>query len=160
MIDSTLFRDILSQFASGVTVVTTRNGDTLHGLTVSSFCSVSLEPPLILVCIDKKASSHPVLQTSKRFAVNFLTAAQQDISNRFADPRRSPEERFQGLTVRTAVTQSPILPDVLAYLDCEVYAEYDGGDHTIFVGKVVAGEVGEGSPLLYWNRGYRELKLG
>jgi len=160
MIDSTLFRDILSQFASGVTVVTTRNGDTLHGLTVSSFCSVSLEPPLILVCIDKKASSHPVLQTSKRFAVNFLTAAQQDISNRFADPRRSPEERFQGLAVRTAVTQSPILPDVLAYLDCEVYAEYDGGDHTIFVGKVVAGEVGEGTPLLYWNRGYRELKLG
>ena len=159
MIDSTLFRDILSQFASGVTVVTTRNGDTLHGLTVSSFCSVSLEPPLILVCIDKKASSHPVLQTSKRFAVNFLTAAQQDISNRFADPRRSPEERFQGLAVRTAVTQSPILPDVLAYLDCEVYAEYDGGDHTIFVGKVVAGEVGEGTPLLYWNRGYRELKL-
>ena len=159
MIDSTLFRDILSQFASGVTVVTTRNGDTLHGLTVSSFCSVSLEPPLILVCIDKKASSHPVLQTSKRFAVNFLTAAQQDISNRFADPKRSPEERFQGLAVRTAVTQSPILPDVLAYLDCEVYAEYDGGDHTIFVGKVVAGEVGEGAPLLYWNRGYRELKL-
>ncbi len=159
MIDSTLFRDILSQFASGVTIVTTRNGETLHGLTVSSFCSVSLEPPLILVCIDKKASSHPVLQTSKRFAVNFLTAAQQDISNRFADPRRSPEERFQGLAVRTAVTQSPILPDVLAYLDCEVYAEYDGGDHTIFVGKVVAGEVGEGAPLLYWNRGYRELKL-
>ena len=159
MIDSTLFRDILSQFASGVTVVTTRNGDTLHGLTVSSFCSVSLEPPLILVCIDKKASSHPVLQTSKRFAVNFLTAAQQDISNRFADPRRSPEERFQGLAVRSAVTQSPILPDVLAYLDCEVYAEYDGGDHTIFVGKVVAGEVGEGTPLLYWYRGYRELKL-
>ncbi len=159
MIDSTLFRDILSQFASGVTIVTTRNGETLHGLTVSSFCSVSLEPPLILVCIDKKASSHPVLQTSKRFAVNFLTAAQQDISNRFADPKRSPEERFQGLAVRTAVTQSPILPDVLAYLDCEVYAEYDGGDHTIFVGKVVAGEVGEGAPLLYWNRGYRELKL-
>ncbi len=159
MIDSTLFRDILSQFASGVTIVTTSNGETLHGLTVSSFCSVSLEPPLILVCIDKKASSHPVLQTSKRFAVNFLTAAQQDISNRFADPRRSPEERFQGLAVRTAVTQSPILPDVLAYLDCEVYAEYDGGDHTIFVGKVVAGEVGEGAPLLYWNRGYRELKL-
>ncbi|MDQ7051545.1 MAG: flavin reductase family protein [candidate division KSB1 bacterium] len=159
MIDSNLFRNILSQFASGVTVVTTRNGDTLHGLTVSSFCSVSLEPPLILVCIDKKASSHDVLQASKRFAVNVLTAAQQDLSNRFADPRRSPKERFQGLAVRTAVTQSPILPDVLAYLDCEVYAEYDGGDHTIFVGKVVAGDVGEGMPLLYWNRGYREMKL-
>ena len=156
--DTQMFKDVLSYFATGVTIVTTRNGDKHHGLTVSSFCSVSLDPPLVLVCISKSASSHDIIANSKIFAINILSAEQEALSRRFADPDLQSYERFEGIPFSLGHTGAAILPDILGYLDCEVYAAYEGGDHTIFVGRVVDCATGSASrPLVYYRRGYRHL---
>ncbi len=157
-IENTVFREILSRFASGVTVVTTANNGEQHGLTVSAFCSVSLDPPLVLVCIDRNASGHERIRSAGAFAVNILTSEQKELSARFASSSLTPQQRFEGLPLRTAATGAPILPDVLGFLDCELHAEYEAGDHTIFVGRVVDGGFREeGEPLVYWLRNYRRV---
>jgi len=157
-IDSQLFRETMTHWASGVTVVTTQVADQRTGITVSSFASLSLHPPQILVCINKKLNAHTAIQTSGKFAVNILGAEHQAWGMRFAGMFPELVDRFQGIDCQTAVTGSPILPGALGWLDCEVRQAFDGGDHTIFVGEVMATAARTaGAPILYYKRQWRQL---
>ena len=147
-------RKIMGQFATGVTVVTTGGKAGTHGLTANAVASLSLDPPLVLVAVDKKAHSMSFLKANGCFAVNILRLEQEEISRRFATA--GPKD-FTGLVVLSALTGSPILADCLAYVDCRVIDILPGGDHEIFVGEIVAGEVHEGQPLLYAAGKYRRL---
>jgi flavin reductase (DIM6/NTAB) family NADH-FMN oxidoreductase RutF len=155
------FRDALRHFPAGVTVVTIKSGEEIHGLTVSAFVSVSPEPPLIAVIIDHKHRAHRLLERPGAvFAVNILGAGDEATSERFA---WGPEpERFAAASWTAAVTGAPILPEAVAWLDCTIASRHAAGTHTIYVGTVQASAVPrpEGEPLLYWNRGYRQLKSG
>ena len=154
-------RDTLRLWASGVSVVTTALGEHRAGMTVSAFNSLSIEPPLILVCLHKEASTAQLLQTTHHFAVSVLAVDQAHFSDRFAGrvPLESKEERFIGVPTRTAVTGSPILTDCVAWLDCVVYDQIDGSTHWIVVGEVVAtGASPERRPLLYFDRDYHTLR--
>jgi flavin reductase (DIM6/NTAB) family NADH-FMN oxidoreductase RutF len=156
---SEAFRDALRHFPAGVTVVTVRAGDQVHGLTVSSFSSVSPDPPLVAVIIDQRHTAYPLLQEEGAvFAVNILHQDQVEISNRFAWVK--DDDRFKGgESWGTAVTGAPVLGEALAWLDCVVRERYPAGTHAIYVGEVVASAVPrpDEPPLLYWNRGYRKL---
>ncbi|HJT35568.1 MAG TPA: flavin reductase family protein [Pirellulales bacterium] len=153
--DTQLQRRIMGHFATGVTVVTTRRGDDLYGMTANAFCSLSLDPPLVLVCVDKRAQMHEHLQESRFFAVNMLTDDQEALSRRFA--MRGPKE-WSDLAISTKVTGAPIFDGVLAWLDCRVAEILPGGDHHIFTGEILAGEVGSGRPLLYYCGKYAGLQ--
>ncbi|MGQ0602611.1 MAG: hydroxymethylglutaryl-CoA lyase [Anaerolineales bacterium] len=136
-------------------MTTVFNGQRL-GLTVSSFSSVSLDPPLISVCIDNKLYNRTAIEQSGAFAVNVLDVHQMEYGLVFAGMKPDVEERFEGIEATMAVTGCPILPGVLSWLDCRVWKTYDGGDHTIFVGEVVATDSsGADTPLLYHNRLWR-----
>jgi flavin reductase (DIM6/NTAB) family NADH-FMN oxidoreductase RutF len=154
-VDQATFRSVLGRFASGVTVVTVRHGDADHGMTASAFCSVSLDPPLTLVCIDRTTRMHELLKHADSYAVNLLAAHQEAISRRFAEP--PDDTRFEGVGFDRGVTGAPLLHDVLAHVECELVARHDGGDHTIVVGRVVAATAADGPPLLYYRGGYAEL---
>jgi flavin reductase (DIM6/NTAB) family NADH-FMN oxidoreductase RutF len=158
-LDSKKFRSVMSKFATGVTVVTTRAGDDIHGLTVNAFCSVSLEPMLALVCIDKTAKAHALLEKSKNYAVNFLAADQEDIARRFATDQLPAADRFRGIPHRREITGAPVFEHSLGFLDCEIVSSYPAGDHTIFVGRVLAlGEKDALPPLLYFKSAYKSLR--
>ena len=160
-ISSTEFRRLLSHFATGVTIVTTRSGDVVHGMTVNAFCSVSLEPPLVLFCADHKTRTYELVKASGIFAVNILTTAQQDLSDRFGGKIGDDEDRFVGLAYTDGPTGSPLIADCLAYLDCRVVAAHPAGDHTIFVGEVVWGRVNQAipdGPLLFYRSRYERLE--
>ncbi len=153
-----LFRQVMSQFATGITIVTTRAGEEIHGLTANSFCSVSLEPPLVLVCVDKNAQSHDLIAAGRNFAVNILTADQEPLARRFATSNLAAHERFAGIQFRTELTGAPVLPESLGWLDCRLFAAYPGGDHTIYVGEVVALGLNQNTePLLYFQSGYQRF---
>lgn len=155
-IDPSAFRAVLGRFATGVTIVTTRGaGGRPTGLTVNSVASVSLDPPLVLFCLDRAAGSGPAFAANDSFAVNILAAGQASISARFADP---VAPRFVDDEVMVWETGAPILAAALAALDCRVHARHDGGDHVIMVGRVLRAEViRDVPPLVYWRGGYREL---
>lgn len=160
MISSEEFRKALRHFPAGVTIVTIRAGEQNHGLTISAFASVSAEPPLIMVIIENRHRAYPMLmETDAVFAVNILGEDQSELSNRFAWVK--DEDRFALGSWSTAETGAPILTDALAWLDCRIHARYPAGSHTIFVGQVEASAVPkeEAPPLVYWNRGYRKLRL-
>ena len=150
------FRDALSCWASGVTIVTSRHGETIHGMTVSAFSSVSLDPPLVLVCADKGSDTHAVIRESGCFGVNVLSNAHQELSNKFA-LNKDEHLRFEGVAHGTAETGAPLLDEALVALDCRVENAHDAGDHVIYVGRVVAIRRGEGEPLVYHSGRYRAL---
>jgi flavin reductase (DIM6/NTAB) family NADH-FMN oxidoreductase RutF len=152
--DSKKQRTILGHFATGVTVVTTGGIAGLHGMTANAVASLSLDPPLVLVAIDKRALMLDRLKTNRCFAVNILRLDQEEISRRFAMP--GPKD-FSDLKTTSGATASPILADCLAYLDCKVVDILPGGDHEIFVGEILVGEHQGGEPLLYYAGGYRRL---
>lgn len=147
-------RRLMGHFVTGVVVVgSIRPGDESPcGLTANSLASVSLEPPLVLVCVDRNSDSHDCIRDSGFFSINILGADQERISRRFASWEL--EDKFTGVDYRTEVTGAPILTKSLAWLDCRLWANYDGGDHTIFVGEVVAGDAVDEAPLLYYRGGY------
>ena len=150
------FRHALSRFASGVTVVTTKDAaGKFYGITVSAFCSVSLEPPLILVCIERTTGSHHALAASKRFVVNILRENQQNLSNHFAS---TSDDKFAGVEYRAGIAEIPVLAGALANLECRLRDSYDGGDHTIYVGEIENAIVNDGNPLLYFHGNYREIE--
>ena len=154
-VDENGFKRALSQFASGVTIVTTRDGrGNPIGLTVSAFCSVSLEPPLVLVCIDERSSAVAAIGEGGRFGVSLLAEHQQDISNRFA---RLGDDKFVGLELIRRPTGTTLIPEALAQLDCRLVTPHVAGDHTLFVGEVEYVEVNPGRPLLYHAAAYRRL---
>jgi len=147
------FRRVMGQFTTGVTVVTTRLGDQVHGLTANAVCSVSLDPLLVLVCVDHTADTYPLLEKSGVFAVNVLSGEQEDLSRLFASTIEDKAARLEAMGCRTAVTGAPIIEGCLAYLDCRVVAAYPGGDHTIFVGQVEEAEITDDAPPLVFFRG-------
>lgn len=151
------FRAALSRFPSGVTVVTTRDASgRFHGITVSAFASVSLEPPMILVCIEKTTGSHYAFQESEFFVVNVLAEEQEDLSNRFASPI---PDKFDGVNLRFGLGEIPVLEDALVTLECRLAYSHEGGDHTIFVGLIERSEIKDENPLVYWQGNYRKLEI-
>jgi flavin reductase (DIM6/NTAB) family NADH-FMN oxidoreductase RutF len=149
----------MRQWATGVTIVTSTYQGVNHGMTVSSFTSVSLEPPLVLVCLEHMARTHDLVQRSGIFGVTILAGHQEEISNRFAGRETENLDRFENLPTFTLATGAPFLQEGLATFDCRVVAAYEAGTHTIFIGDVVASQVGIGDlqPLVYYNRSYYQL---
>lgn len=152
------FKTALRRWASGVTIVTARAGDRIHGMTVSAFSAVSLDPPLVLVCADKGANTTPLIAEGGVFAANVLAAGQEALSNRFAS-KKEEWRRFEGLEWGTLATGAPILPGVLAALDCRLVATHDAGDHLIYVGSVEAIVASEQPPLIYFEAAYHQVSL-
>lgn len=151
------FRKVLGRFATGVTVVTTCDGEQRLGITVNAFTSVSLDPPLILICIEKKSYLHSVLLRNAYFAVNLLAEDQHELSDCFAghsDARRN----FCDTPSHTAVTGAPVLDHSLGWLDCHIANVYSGGDHSIIVGKVEALGTRDEKPLLYYRGKYPRIR--
>src|SRR5262249_49519042 len=149
------FRGVRGAFAAGLTITTTVGDDGKpYGLTATAFTSVSLEPPLVLVCVDKRSESHPHFHTSQVFAVNFLAVDHEHLSRRFAV---SGGDKFTDLPVRAGVTGAPLLAAALGFLECRTVDIAEGGDHTIFIGEVEAADAREGEPLLYFRGGYRQI---
>ena len=141
-IEKDFFRQVMGRFTTGVTVVTTEHQGQPGGLTVNAFCSVSLNPPLVLVCVDLGSQTLPLIRASKSFAVNMLSNQQEALSRCFATRSSDRFDHFCNATHYKAVTGAPILDGVLAFIDARVVAEYPGGDHAIFIGQVVAMGIG------------------
>lgn len=147
-LDHSQLRATLGRFASGVTILTMRDADGRdHGMTATSFASVSLEPPLILVSVGHDASIAAPLEHAQHFAVNILSGDQQLVSRAFAT---TDADRFGGFSFARGVGDVPVLVGAHAHLECRVQARYPGGDHTIIVGEVLASALGDGEPLLYY----------
>jgi flavin reductase (DIM6/NTAB) family NADH-FMN oxidoreductase RutF len=155
-LDPDAFRAVMGRFASGVTIVTATdsNGDD-HGMTVSAFASVSLEPPLIVVCIDQAASMYDVLTAAEYFAVNILASTQESIARRFAD---TGAQRFEGIGYHRGENGVPILNDVLAYIECKRMSSTVAGDHTVIIAETVATSLRDARPLLYYRGGFAQLE--
>jgi flavin reductase (DIM6/NTAB) family NADH-FMN oxidoreductase RutF len=154
-IEQSEFRQALGHFASGVTVITTQHQGQLHGTTVSSFCSLSLRPPLVLVGIDLSATIHAMIIASEVFAVNILAEHAETLSRHFA--RRIPD-KFTNVSYRLGHLGVPLLDDALTSLECRLVTRYPGGDHSIFIGEVVSTSTQpHHRPLLYFRSGYDRL---
>ena len=150
------FKACLALWGSGVTIVTSRAGEQIHGMTVSAFTSVSLDPPLVLVCCDKGSNTLQVIDEGQCFAANVLAHDQQDLSNLFASKQKE-WQRFDGLEVETGTTGAPLIPGALAQIDCSVEAQHDAGDHVIYVGRVEEVRTREAEPLMFYRHRYRSL---
>ncbi len=150
------YREICSQFATGVAVAAVRASDgTPHGLTVSSFTAVSIHPPLILICMDFACRALPHFRSETHFAINVLTNEQRELSVAFA---AKPEGRFEGVDWAPGETGAPVLAGCLATIECARERVIDAGDHAVVFGKIVRGDVHSGDPLIYYNRAYRTLR--
>lgn len=156
-VDPDQFRSAMRRWATGVTVVTAQYANHRHGMTVSSFTSISLEPPLVLISLEQGVKTNQMIQTSGFFGVTILGEDQNLISDRFAGRVPGIEDRFQGLEVLTLQTGAPLLADGLACFDCRVLSATDAGTHTIFLGEVIALRIGQESrPLVYFERAYHK----
>ncbi|NIR50291.1 flavin reductase family protein [candidate division KSB1 bacterium] len=145
-------RSAMSRFATGVTVVTLKSGDAIHGLTVNAFTSVSLEPPLVLICIQNEGVSYAHISETDFFVVNILSEHQAELAARFANPALSSEERFENVPRNVTESGVPILEGTLGHLECQIVNEFERGDHTIFLGEVKNAEVTEElRPLLFYD---------
>lgn len=158
MVESSTFRDVLAQWPSGVTVVTTVVDGVRHGMTASSFSSVSLDPPLVSICLDRRLYTHGLLTSSGVFGISVLAKDQGEVARRFAGMAGDVGDRFDGETWSTAATGVPLLDSALGWLDCRIVHAYPGGDHTIFVGEVLAGHAARRTaPLLFHSRGWGQF---
>lgn len=156
-IDEDQFKHCVSNFATGVTVVTLEWEGSYLGLTVSSFCSVSLDPPLVSICVETDARTHPPLANGAGFTVNFLTEDQEDVSQRFAKPGLSMEKRFEDTNYTPHEIGGPVLDGGLGWIACESHDQFPGGDHSVFLGRVMEGEnYSDEPPLLYFKGEYGE----
>ena len=152
------FKAVMGQWPSGVTVVTTEDDEGRTGMTASSFSSVSLDPPLISICVARHLPTHERLTRAGKFAVNILSKDQIDDGLRFAGMLKDVTDRFEGIEVHTAATGCPLLTGTLGWVDCTIWAQHDGGDHTIFVGQVQAAGVDTtAAPLLYHSRSWGQF---
>lgn len=152
------FRDVMGRFATGVTVVTTASDDVTRAMTANAVSSLSLDPLLLLVCVQHSASIHDVLIDAGVFAVNILAGDQLELSQLFAS-RGEFDEPMGGVSYRSGQTGAPLLDGVLAWVDCEVHERLDGGDHSIFVGRAVDFSIArpDAPPLLFYGGGYFSL---
>lgn len=157
-VDAQTFKAVMGQWPSGVTVVTTLDADGPAGMTASSFSSVSLDPALVSICIARPLQMHARIEKAGVFAVNILAKDSVDHGRRFAGMLPGVTNRFEGIEVRTAVTGAPLLTGTLGWVDCKLWAQYDGGDHTIFVGQVQAAGIDPtAAPLLYHSRSWGQF---
>lgn len=150
-----LFRRACALFPTGVAVLTTTATDgTPHGLTINAFCSLSLEPQLVLVAVDRACSILHTFETSGHFAINFLSRDQKDLSVRFSE---LPEGRFAGVSWSPGAEGAPLLEGAIGTMECRTHNIIDAGDHRALIGEVVAATIGEGEPLIYVRSGYAAL---
>ncbi len=155
--DSREIRDIMAHFATGVTVVTTRDGaGSPFGLTVNAFTSLSLNPPLVVVCIDKAAQCYSCFEESKVFAVNVLSEDQEELSSRFAT---KGIEKFGEIKWHRGENNVPLLDGSIGTIECKIVNSYEGGDHTIYLGEIVSANATEDRPLLFFKGKYHRLPL-
>lgn len=156
-VDRDTFKRTLGSWASGVTIVTSQHAGERMGMTVSAFSSVSLDPPLVLVCADKGSNTNQLIHASRTFTVNVLGREQSALSSLFADKKREAI-RFDGLDCKTGATGCPRIPGALASLDCRVRDAIDAGDHWVYMGSVESATIdAEQEPLVYWRGLYQKL---
>ncbi len=155
-IDEEAFKKALRGWASGVTVVTSRSGDKVHGMTVSAFSSVSAEPPLVLVCANRASTTHGIIEEGGLFTVNILASHQQDVSNVFASSKHE-DSRLQRVAWTEGETGAPLIDQALASLECRVASAHREGSHTIYIGRVEAVHTTDAEPLVYYQGSYRSL---
>lgn len=156
MIDTDAFRAALGRFASGITVVTARDEDGRdHGMTVSAFCSVSLDPSCVLVCIGHEASMHELMMRVQHVGISVLSTEQEALSRRFADPE---SDRFDGVGYTRGEKGVALIDEALVHLECEVVARHEAGDHTVVICGVERAAAHDGRPLLYYRGGYAQLE--
>jgi flavin reductase (DIM6/NTAB) family NADH-FMN oxidoreductase RutF len=152
------FRNLLARWASGVSVVTSNDNGLLYGVTVSSFSSLSLDPPLVLVCLASANRMVDMIRTTGGFAVSLLASDQRDASNYFAQPGRPPTPDFTVVEGEWTPSGQPVIAKALAWMTCETHALLPHGDHTIAIGRVTEARVDDAKePLLYWSRSYRRI---
>ena len=157
-IDPTLFRQVAGSFATGVTIITSGQEGGYHGMTASAYTSLSLNPPMVLVCVDRGARTLGVIESSGCFNVNILASDQEDISRAFAKRSEPGEDGMRDVVYTLGKLGCPLIKGALASFECRVALRYDGGDHVIFVGAVEDGSIEEeAEPLLYFQGKYRAL---
>jgi flavin reductase (DIM6/NTAB) family NADH-FMN oxidoreductase RutF len=155
-IDPAQFRQLLGRFATGVTILTVVAPDGRPiGMTANSLSSVSLRPPLISLCIEREAEMHDVIVRADQFVVNVLASPQETLARRFAEKHL---DRFDGVGYHLSPDGLILLDGALAHIECSRHTQYEAGDHTIVVGRVLGGETGKGRPLLYYRGGYAALE--
>jgi flavin reductase (DIM6/NTAB) family NADH-FMN oxidoreductase RutF len=154
-----LFKELMRRFAAGVTLVTFNENEKFGGLTVSSFCSLSMDPPLVLICIDRKIASHESLEKTDVFGVNICNSEQGKLAWDFASSKIDKNELIKSLPHTLTKLGTPLLEGCLATMECKITQKHDGGDHTIFVGQVEEGKFDENAePLVYYGSGLGEFK--
>ncbi len=157
-VDPDQLRQAMRLWTTGVAVVTASFDGVTHGMTVSSFTSVSLTPPQVLISLAQDTRTHALVRSSRHFGVTLLGVGQQDISDRFAGRIPDDGDRLAGLETFTLVTGTPLLKEGVAHFDCRVIATFASGTHTLYIGEVLAAKSNQaGAPLLYFNRGYHKL---
>jgi flavin reductase (DIM6/NTAB) family NADH-FMN oxidoreductase RutF len=157
-IDGESFRTLMRRWASGVTVVACRHGASVHGMTASAFSSLSLDPPLCLVCVGRHHRTHQYLLDQDSFSIHFLDETMEELSERCAGTMGEEGHCLDDLPHQLGETGAPILDGVLGWMECRLWKTHEGGDHTIFVGRIEAAGARDGLPLLWFNRGYHRLK--
>ena len=155
-VDSETFKQVLGSWATGVTIVTSQYGDLRHGMTVSAFNEVSLDPPMVLFCADKSSNTMGVIEQSRVFSVSILARSQEELSNLFANKQKEAV-RFNDLDCTLGATGCPRIPGALAWLDCSVHEAVDAGDHVIYVGRLEEAEARDVRPLLHFRGKYGGL---
>lgn len=151
-IDAAHYRNVLGHFPTGVTVITAMNDARAVGMAIGSFSSVSLDPPLVLFCPQKSSSSWPLIEASGAFCANILTAEQEDVCRVMAS---KSDDKFAGIGYRAGVSGSPVLSDVLGFIDCTIERVHDEGDHLVVIGRVLELDAAnEGLPLVFYRGGY------
>ena len=165
MVSADTFRSVIGRFASGITVITAvDDAGADHGMTATAFASVSLVPPLVLVCVEQTATMHAVLRHASHFGISLLAAEQEELSRRFGSGEAQrggiPEsERFIGVGFTRSVTAgAALLNDALAHIECRVHDRHPAGDHTIVIGEVESAVAHDARPLLYYRGGYTQLE--
>jgi len=157
-VSSNGFRAAMRRFPTGVTIVTTVVDGKPYGFTANAFTSVSAEPPMVLICVNREASAHPMIAQSSIFCVNILSLEQTEIAKRFAD-HAARHDRFARVKTTVATTGAPVIEGALAFVDCRLAEEHTAGTHTVFIGSVVASGTRAGSPLGYFDAEYRDFGL-
>ena len=150
------FRAVMRHVPTGVTIVTTVVDGKPKGFTANAFASVSADPAMILICVNRQARSHPLIAAAGHFCVNVLRLDQRELAERFAT--HASDDPFADVAYRIDRSGSPVFDDALAYLDCELAEDHAAGTHTIFIGKVLGCAARDGSPLGYFNGAYRDFQ--
>ena len=154
-VDQLTFRRSMSMFASGVTVITTGEGKRRWGMTVASFASLSLDPPLVVICVENRVETRAAVERTRHFAVNVLADDQAHISSQFASRMA---DRFEGIAIEASPLGDPYIQGAVCQIQCRVYDVFPGGDHTIIVGEVLDSTITDRLPLLYWQSQYQSMK--